>query len=118
MVTRDERPPIVMFTNDDTRHVKKAVTAGLSACIVAGLSPDRIRHILDVALARFEYEQALLQTLASACFSVTDLAITAHLAHSNAASAQRLAALQANLKCGTNCGSCLPQLQRMLASLA
>lgn len=66
MATRDERRPIVMFTNDDdTRHVKQAVAAGVSAYIVAGLSPDRIRPILDVALARFEHEQALLQTLAS-----------------------------------------------------
>ncbi|MGB4359759.1 MAG: ANTAR domain-containing protein [Rhodoferax sp.] len=66
MATRDERRPIVMFTNDDdTRHVKQAVAAGVSAYIVAGLSPERIRPILDVALARFEHEQALLQTLAS-----------------------------------------------------
>lgn len=66
MATRDERRPIVMFTNDDdTRHVKDAVAAGVSAYIVAGLSPERIRPILDVALARFEHEQALLQTLAS-----------------------------------------------------
>ncbi|MCM2294898.1 ANTAR domain-containing protein [Rhodoferax sp.] len=66
MATRDERRPIVMFTNDDdTRHVKDAVAAGVSAYIVAGLSAERIRPILDVALARFQHEQALLQTLAS-----------------------------------------------------
>ncbi|MDO8311008.1 MAG: ANTAR domain-containing protein [Sideroxyarcus sp.] len=66
MATRDERRPIVMFTNDDdTRHVKHAVAAGVSAYIVAGLSAERIRPILDVALARFEHEQTLLQTLAS-----------------------------------------------------
>ena len=66
VATRDERRPIVMFTNDDdTRHVKDAVAAGVSAYIVAGLSAERIRPILDVALARFEHEQALLQTLAS-----------------------------------------------------
>ncbi|ABD70270.1 response regulator receiver and ANTAR domain protein [Rhodoferax ferrireducens T118] len=66
MATREERRPIVMFTNDDdTGHVKDAVAAGVSAYIVAGLSPERIRPILDVALARFQHEQALLQTLAS-----------------------------------------------------
>ncbi|MDI1244321.1 MAG: ANTAR domain-containing protein [Rhodoferax sp.] len=66
MATRDERRPIVMFTNDDdTLDVKHAVAAGVSAYIVAGLSAERIRPILDVALARFEHEQALLQTLAS-----------------------------------------------------
>ena len=50
-----------------------------------------------------------------ACFNVTDLAIAEHLAQSTAAPAQRLASLQGSLKCGTNCGSCLPQLQRMIA---
>jgi response regulator NasT len=64
MATRAERRPIVMFTNDgDTSHVKYAVAAGVSAYIVAGLGPERIRPILDVAMARFEHEQALLREL-------------------------------------------------------
>ncbi len=67
MATRDARRPIVLFTNDnDTSHVKDAVAAGVSAYIVAGLSPDRIRPILDVAMARFEHEQGLRQELALA----------------------------------------------------
>jgi len=66
MATRDERRPIVMFTNDgDPTHVKDAVAAGVSAYIVAGLSHERIRPILDVALARFQHEQALLKALAA-----------------------------------------------------
>ena len=67
MATRQARRPIVLFTNDnDTRHVKAAVAAGVSAYIVAGLSPERIRPILDVAMARFEHEQGLRSELASA----------------------------------------------------
>jgi two-component system, response regulator / RNA-binding antiterminator len=67
MATRDERRPIVLFTNDeDTTHVKDAVAAGVSAYIVAGLAPERIRPILDVALARFQHEQALRRELADA----------------------------------------------------
>lgn len=63
--TRDAPRPIVMFTNDnDTSHVKHAVAAGVSAYIVAGLSAARIRPILDVAMARFEHEQALRRELA------------------------------------------------------
>ncbi len=63
--TRDERRPIVMFTNDsDTSHVRDAVAAGVSAYVVAGLSSDRIRPILAVAMARFQHEQALRQQLA------------------------------------------------------
>jgi response regulator NasT len=66
MATRDARRPIVMFTNDnDTSHVKDAVAAGVSAYIVAGLSSARIRPILDVAMARFQHEQALRQELAA-----------------------------------------------------
>lgn len=65
MATRDARRPIVMFTNDsDTSHVKDAVAAGVSAYIVSGLSAERIRPILDVAMARFQHEQALRQELA------------------------------------------------------
>ena len=65
MATRNARRPIVMFTNDDdTSHVKDAVAAGVSAYIVAGLSAARIRPILDVAMARFEFEQALRKELA------------------------------------------------------
>lgn len=64
MATRNARRPIVMFTNDnDTSHVKDAVAAGVSAYIVAGLSSERIRPILDVAMARFQHEQALRQEL-------------------------------------------------------
>ncbi|NUN61143.1 MAG: ANTAR domain-containing protein [Burkholderiaceae bacterium] len=67
MATRDARRPIVMFTNDDnTTHVKDAVAVGVSAYIVAGLAPQRIRPILDVAMARFAHEQALRAELADA----------------------------------------------------
>ena len=67
MATRDARRAIVLFTNDDdTSHVKDAVAAGVSAYIVAGLEPTRIRPILDVAMARFEHEQGLRRELADA----------------------------------------------------
>jgi two-component system, response regulator / RNA-binding antiterminator len=67
MATRDEPRPIVLFTNDeDTSHVRDAVAAGVSAYIVSGLEPARIRPILDVALARFQHEQGLRQELADA----------------------------------------------------
>lgn len=72
--TRDAPRPIVMFTNDDdTSHVKAAVAAGVTAYIVAGLSAQRIRPILDVAMARFEHEQALRNELADAKSSVNEL---------------------------------------------
>ncbi len=67
MATRDERRPIVMFTNDsDTGPMKAAVAAGVTAYIVAGLAPERIHPILTVAMARFKHEQALLAELDNA----------------------------------------------------
>ncbi|MEN9996721.1 MAG: hypothetical protein RL462_1497 [Pseudomonadota bacterium] len=60
--TRDARRPIVMFTDDsDTSHVKDAVAVGVSAYIVDGLASSRIKPILEVAMARFEYEERLRQ---------------------------------------------------------
>jgi response regulator NasT len=73
MATRDARRPIVLFTNDnDTSRVKAAVAAGVSAYCVAGLSPERIRPILDVAMARFEHEQGLRRELADAKTELQD----------------------------------------------
>ena len=48
------------------------------------------------------------------CFNVTDVAIEKTLATGGGNAAERLAGLQGALQCGTNCGSCLPQLQRMV----
>ena len=74
MATRDERRPIVMFTNDpNSDNARAAVAAGVSAYIVAGLHAERIRPILDVALARFEQEQALRQELEIARNEVVEL---------------------------------------------
>lgn len=74
MATRDARRPIVMFTNDnDTSNARAAVAAGVSAYIVAGLSADRIRPILDVALARFQHEQALRAELATTRSELNEL---------------------------------------------
>jgi two-component system, response regulator / RNA-binding antiterminator len=65
--TRHERRPIVLFTNDeDTAHMKDAVAAGVTAYIVAGLAAERIRPILEVAMARFQHEQQLRRELADA----------------------------------------------------
>jgi assimilatory nitrate reductase catalytic subunit len=48
------------------------------------------------------------------CFNVTDLAIQGELGRCSGTPEERLASLQGALKCGTNCGSCLPELKRMV----
>ncbi|MCZ8252101.1 MAG: molybdopterin-dependent oxidoreductase [Hylemonella sp.] len=48
------------------------------------------------------------------CFNVSEEAITGTLAQCSGSDSERLAALQQTLKCGTNCGSCVPELQRLV----
>lgn len=67
MSTRDERRPIALFTDDpDTSHVGDAIAAGVSAYVVAGLAPERIKPVIDVAMARFRHEESLRRELADA----------------------------------------------------
>ena len=64
MITRDDPRPIVMFTQDKNRTLmREALEAGVSAYVVDGLSVERVRPIVEVALARFEQWQALRREL-------------------------------------------------------
>lgn len=73
MATRDERRPIVMFSGDeDTAYLRKAVAAGVSAYIAAGTPTERIKPVLDVAMARFEMEESLRRELADARSELSD----------------------------------------------
>lgn len=57
--------PVVMFANDDDVHmIRDAVRAGVSAYVVDGLSRERVRPILEVAIARFNEFQQLRRELA------------------------------------------------------
>lgn len=65
LTTRNAPRPVVMFTQDGgAETIRAAVKAGVSAYVVDGLSPERIRPILEVACARFEAHQALAERLA------------------------------------------------------
>ncbi|MDH4554102.1 ANTAR domain-containing protein [Pseudomonas sp. BN417] len=60
MVSRNQPRPIVMFTDDhDPDLMRQAIQAGVSAYVVEGIHAERLRPILDVAMARFESDQAL-----------------------------------------------------------
>ena len=65
--TREERRPIVMFTDDeDTSFVGDAFSKGVCAYVVSGMEHHRIRPILEVALARFKHEESLRRELSLA----------------------------------------------------
>ena len=73
MATRDARRPIVLFTEDeDTTHVPAAIAAGVTAYVVAGLGTDRVKPVLDVAMARFQHEESLRRELADARTELSD----------------------------------------------
>ncbi|WP_296946466.1 ANTAR domain-containing response regulator [uncultured Massilia sp.] len=64
IATRDEPRPIVLFTDDETTSsMDAAMEAGVSAYIVDGLQAERVKPVLDVALARFRHDRRLLEAL-------------------------------------------------------
>lgn len=59
--------PVVMFAEDEAGDaMRAALRAGVSAYVVAGLSPQRLLPVMQVAQARFEQEQAIKQELLAA----------------------------------------------------
>jgi two-component system, response regulator / RNA-binding antiterminator len=67
MVSRHTPRPVVMFASDATPETIRAVTrAGVSAYVVDGLDQNRIKSIVEVAVARFEEQQDLRGQLAEA----------------------------------------------------
>ncbi len=66
-ITREQPVPIAMFVNQgDGTQIRQAVRAGVSAFAVDGIAPERIRPILDAAIAQFGETQALRNELAEA----------------------------------------------------
>jgi len=67
VMSRDQPRPIVMFASDDAPGIiRDAVRAGVSAYVVDGLEPARVKAIVEVAVARFTEHQRLREQLAHA----------------------------------------------------
>mgnify|MGYP002147983249 CR=1 FL=1 len=103
--------------------------ARLEAFLLAGDTRSRawIQALLQDELPAQAYGRLLLSPGAKApvavqargkqvctCFNVTEDAIQQRLATCHGGPDARLATLQADLKCGTNCGSCIPELKRLV----
>ncbi len=115
------------------RLVRDGATARLEGFVLAGDTRAEawIKTLLQDELPAQAYGRLLLSPGAKApvsvtdaaatrgkqvctCFNVNDLAIQDHLNQCAGSEHARLASLQAALKCGTNCGSCVPELKRMV----
>jgi len=56
--------PVVMFAEDQqTETINQVIKAGVSAYIVDGLEPKRLKAIIDIAIARFKEQQGLKEEL-------------------------------------------------------
>jgi assimilatory nitrate reductase catalytic subunit len=111
------------------RLVRHGAEARLEAFLLAGDTSAEawMKTLLQDELPAQSYGRALLApgakppvSVASrgraicTCFNVTDTQIQSCLAEADGDEEQRLARLQARLQCGTNCGSCVPELKRMV----
>jgi response regulator NasT len=60
-----ERPVAMFVDRSDEQMTRAAIEAGVSAYVVDGLQPDRIKPILDAAIARFHMFQKMRAELAA-----------------------------------------------------
>jgi response regulator NasT len=66
------RATVMAVDRSDSESIRAAVQAGVSAYVVGGLSPERVRPVIEVAIARFTEFQALRRELANARSSLEE----------------------------------------------
>jgi two-component system, response regulator / RNA-binding antiterminator len=72
-INRDLPRPIVMFVDhSDSRAIEEAMKAGVSAYVIDGLNAQRVKPIIDVAIARFKEYQTLRSELERTKSSLQD----------------------------------------------
>ena len=65
--------PVVVFSEDASAEpMQRALKAGVSAYVIAGLQPQRLLPVLQVAMARFEQDRALRDQLGDAQSQLTE----------------------------------------------
>jgi assimilatory nitrate reductase catalytic subunit len=111
------------------RLQRSAETTTLEGFVLAGDTRAEvwIKPLLEDALPAGAYGRLLLMPGAQApvviaargrqvctCFNVSEDAIGEQLRGSTGSEDERLSALQGRLQCGTNCGSCIPELRRLV----
>lgn len=73
MMTQHTPRPVVMFASDAAPEtIREATRAGVSAYVVDGLDKNRIKAIVDAAVARFEELQDLRSQLAEANLELSE----------------------------------------------
>lgn len=64
MVAASNPKPIVMFVEEDANdQMQDAIEAGVSAYVIDGLTPKRVKPLIDTAIARFRHIDSLRSEL-------------------------------------------------------
>jgi len=111
------------------RLVRSDAATRLDAFLLAGDTSAEgwIRTLLQEQLGAEQYGRLLLRPGAQppvavpsrgkavcSCFNVAQTEIESALARCTGTQEERMGTLQRTLQCGTNCGSCIPELQRLV----
>ena len=73
VMTMNAPRPIVMFTHDgDKAQIKSATQAGVCAYVVGSIPNERLRPVIDAAVARFEEFKHLREALNEANLKLND----------------------------------------------
>ncbi len=118
-----QRRTMRLTQRDGARHLEAFVLAGDTR------AESWVRTLLQEDLPADAYGRLLLAPGAQppaalkargkqvcACFNVAEPQIVEALSECHGTADMRLSQLQQNLKCGTNCGSCIPELKKLIRS--
>ena len=132
-----DSPDTLRYTDQRRRHSRAirqshiGAETWIEALLLAGdtRAESWIKTLLQDGLAAQSYGRLLLRPDAQApaaltprspqictCFNVSEEAIRVTLPDCHGSEEQRLAILQNQLRCGSNCGSCIPSLKRLVKS--
>jgi assimilatory nitrate reductase catalytic subunit len=94
-----------------------AITSGewLREWLLAAKPVAEIRRLLLSPATHAPTGFVLAGRVVCQCFNVTEETITASLGDMNGDQRERYQQLEQQLKCGTNCGSCTPELRQLVA---
>lgn len=60
VLNQQQPTPVVMFSRElDPAFIQQAIAAGVSAYLAEGVDPDRVKTVIDIAIAQFEHFQTL-----------------------------------------------------------
>lgn len=66
LINQHNPTPVVMFSNEeDPVFIRQAINVGVSAYMMEDINPEKVKPVIDVALAQFEMFQALRRQLSS-----------------------------------------------------